>query len=68
MNYLLMLGNRQNFEISVDPHEFVELSKKYKSLTPKQFQEEEDWAHHMFDQHFNGSQEGASIAQFCEHS
>ena len=68
MNYLLMLGNRQNFETSVDPHEFVELLKKNKSLTPKQFQEAEDWAHHMFDQHFNGSQEGASIRQFCEHS
>ena len=68
MNYLLMLGNVRNFETSVDAHQFVELLKQNKSLTPKQFQEEEDWARQMFDQHFNGSQEGAAITQFCEHS
>jgi len=67
MNYLLMLGNQQNFEESVDAHQFVEDSRKYKALTSKQFQEAEDWAHNMFDQNFNGSQEGASISQFCEH-
>ena len=67
MNYLLMLGNQQNFEESVDAHQFVEDSRKYKALTSKQFQEAEDWAHNMFDQHFNGSEEGASIRQFCEH-
>ena len=66
MNYLLMLGKHQNFETSVDPSQFVETLKQRKALTPKQLQEAEDWAHNMFDQRFNGSQEGAATRQFCE--
>jgi hypothetical protein len=68
MNYLLMLGSQQNFDSSVDAYEFVETSKKHMALTSKQLQEAEDWARNMFEQHFDGSQEGRSITQFCEHS
>jgi hypothetical protein len=67
MNYLLMLGNQHNFETSVDPRQFVEDTRKFRSLTSEQIQQAEGWAKILFDQHFNGSQEGASIAQFCEH-
>jgi hypothetical protein len=66
MNYLLMLGNHHDFEKNVEVRQLVELMKNNKALAPKQFQDAEDWAHRMFDQHFNGSREGASLTQMCE--
>jgi hypothetical protein len=37
--------------------QFVEF-EEIQGVTSKQFQEAEDWAHNMFDQHFNNNQEG----------
>jgi hypothetical protein len=67
MNYLLMLGNQHNFEESVDPRQFIELWQPDKDLSAPKLKEAQDWARNMYDQHFNGSQEGASLEQMCEH-
>lgn len=68
MNYLLMLGNHRSFQKSVDPRQFVETAKSTARLTASEIRDAEAWAHEMFDQHFNGSQEGADVTQLCEHS
>jgi hypothetical protein len=66
MNYLLMLGNQHNFEARVDPHELIQGWQPDKDLPPEKLKEAQDWAQNMFDQHFNGSQEGASLKEMCE--
>jgi hypothetical protein len=67
---LLMLGNQPGGSTSPkeDPRRLVEFWRKEKKLTPEQFEEAERWAQTMYDQHFNGSQEGASVlhADFCD--
>lgn len=67
MNYLLMLGNQNSFEERVNPRQFIEKWQPDKNLPPPKLKEAQDWARSMFDQHFNGSQEGASLKQMCEH-
>jgi hypothetical protein len=67
MNYLLMLGNLNSFDESVNPRVFVEKWQPDKTLPPAKLKEAKDWARNMFDQHFNGSQEGASLKEMCEH-
>jgi hypothetical protein len=67
MNYLLVLGNQQNFEKRVDERQLVDGFKTNKTLSAEQLQEAETWARNMYDQHFNGSQEGASATKLCEH-
>jgi hypothetical protein len=67
MNYLLMLGNQHNFEESIDARQLIESWQPDKDLPQAKLKEAQDWAHNMYDQHFNGSQEGASLTQMCEH-
>jgi hypothetical protein len=67
MNYLLMLGNQHNFEESIDARQLIEGWQPDKNLPQAKLKEAQDWAHNMYDQHFNGSQEGASLTQMCEH-
>lgn len=67
MNYLLMLGNQHNFQESIDARQLVESWQPDKELPPLKLKEAQAWAHNMYDQHFNGSQEGASLTQMCEH-
>jgi hypothetical protein len=67
MNYLLMLGNQHNFEESIDARQLIEGWQPDKDLPQAKLKEAQDWAHNMYDQHFNGSQEGASLTRMCEH-
>jgi hypothetical protein len=67
MKYLLLLGDQTDFEKD-EPRRLTDLVKKNRSLSAEQIQEAEAWAREMYDQHFNGSQEGASLTyNFCEH-
>jgi len=67
MNYLLMLGNQNSFEESVNPRQFIEKWQPDENLSPPKLKEAQDWANNMYDQHFNGSLEGASLMEMCEH-
>jgi hypothetical protein len=70
MRRLLMLGNQPGGTTlsKDDPKRLVEFWRKEKKLTPEQFEEAERWAQSMYDQHFNGSQVGASLLHdhFCD--
>ena len=67
MNYLLVLGSQPGL-VKDEPRRLTGFLKTNQRLPAEQIQEAETWAHDMFDQHFNGSQEGASLTyNFCEH-
>jgi hypothetical protein len=67
MKYLLMLGKQPDSQ-NADPRELTEHWEKEHMVDPEQVREGRRWAREMFDQHFNGSQEGSAITeyQFCE--
>jgi hypothetical protein len=67
MNYLLMLGNQHNFEESIDSRQLIEGWQPDTELPAPKLAEARAWAQNMYDQHFNGSQEGATLAGMCEH-
>jgi hypothetical protein len=68
MKYLLLLGKQPDVSKTEDTRRLVDFWKQNKKLTSQQIEEAESQAQEMFDQHFNGSQEGASItgANFCD--
>ena len=68
MNYLLVLGNQPDGRKKDEPRRLVDFWKSNHKLTPQQIAESEAWAKNMFDQHFDGSEEGTTLTQFCEHS
>ena len=67
MKYLLMLGHQPDPR-GDDPRDLTEYWEKERMVSAAQIKEGQRWAHEMFDQHFNGSQEGAGVTEynFCE--
>jgi hypothetical protein len=51
-----------------DPRGLTEYWEKERMVSAEQIKEGRRWAHEMFDQHFNGSQEGSDTTEsrFCE--
>jgi hypothetical protein len=68
MKYLLRMGNQPDTQ-GDDPRMITDLWQKNQLLTAQQIKDGQAWAREQFGQHFNGSQEGASITDtnFCEH-
>jgi len=68
MNYLLVLGNHPDGRQSREARRLTDFWKKNQKLTASEIADAESWAHDMYSQHFNGSQEGASSddAGLCE--
>jgi hypothetical protein len=71
LNRLLLYGNKSAGETITkndDPKRVVDFLRQEKRLTAEQLEEAEGWAKTMYDQHFNGSQEGADIGadHFCD--
>jgi hypothetical protein len=67
MKYLLMLGHQPDTR-NDDPRRLTEHWEKERMISAGQIREGQRWAHEMFDQHFNGSQEGSATTEytFCE--
>ena len=66
MKYLLLLGKQPDLEGN-EARRLTDFWKQNKALTAEQIQQAEAWSKEMYDQHFNGSQEGASVSyDFCE--
>jgi hypothetical protein len=69
MKYLLMLGNQPDSR-NDDPRGLTQHWEKERMVSAEQIREGQRWAREMFDQHFNGSQEGSAITEyeFCGRS
>jgi len=67
MKYLLMLGHQPDTQ-GDDPRRIVEAWQKEQMVTTEQATDGQRWAQEMFDRHFSGSQEGATVTDisFCK--
>jgi len=67
MAYLLNLGHKPGTR-GDDPGKLAEYYENQRMISAEQIKEGQRWAHEMFDQHFNGSQEGADVTEynFCD--